>query len=242
MPHLCLTIRTYVRINQIRQDPRGLTSVKLGVASGSSFAAVTGMTLAAARAELADLRHRRAELDARILEVVSHIESLATAEHPEFALTHRELIDHAGLTPREAKATVARAEVADAEPAFGELLAAGTTSTGHLDAVARAFATLGSERHKLDAQLPELAYAAATMPVGEFAAMVTTAARALLDDGGIALFERQRRSTHLTANIDTDGGVRLTGYFDPERKSQESGCSSPAPCSRTASRAVPTTC
>lgn len=191
--------------------------MKLGVASGSSFAPLSGMTLADARRELATLRLRRAELDARILEVVSHIERLAIADRPEVALTHRELVEHAGLTSREAHATVARAEVTEAEPAFGKLLASGVASTGHLDAVARAFTTLGAERHKLDTQLPDLAQAAATMPVGEFAKMVNTAARALLDDGGLSEFERQRRSTFLKASIDTDGGVRLAGYFDPER-------------------------
>ena len=158
---------------------------------------LSGMSLSEARAELVSLKLKRAELDARILEVVNHIEGLATAEHPEFALTHRELVEHAGMSPREALATVARAEVSDAEPVFGALLASGDTSTRHLDAVARAFATLGDERHKIDSYLPELATAAGTMSASEFSTMVNNTARALLDDGGLSTFERQRASTFL---------------------------------------------
>ena len=191
--------------------------MRLMSASGSTFSSVAGMTLAETRRELADVRRQQAVLNSRVLELVSHLESLAAADTPEITLTHHELMTHAGLTPREATATIARAEVADVAPEFGTLLATGAASTGHLDAMARAFATLGDERHKIEPLLPELASAAESMTVGDFTKLATRTARSLLDDGGLSTFEKQRASTHLTMKRDTDGGFRLSGYLDPER-------------------------
>mgnify|MGYP003353184901 FL=1 len=75
-------------------------------ATGTSFSPLVGVTLAEARAELATLKRDRAVIDARIIAVTAHIDALATAEHPEFAIPERELMAHAGMSGREARDTV----------------------------------------------------------------------------------------------------------------------------------------
>lgn len=154
------------------------------------FASLTTMTLADARQELKEIRHQRALLDARLLDLVSLIHALSES----------------GST-----------EVVDAEPRFGSMLAAGNTSTGHLDAMARAFSTLGDERHKIEPLLPGLVVASTSMELADFSKHVAKTARSLLDDGGLSTFERQRASTHFSMRRDCNGGFKVSGYFDPER-------------------------
>lgn len=175
------------------------------------------MTLADARRELTEVRRQRAQLEARLLDLVSHIQALSETESAEFVIPHREVTDHVGLTPREAHTVMARAEVVDAEPGFGSMLAAGNTSIGHLDAMARAFSTLGEERHKIEPLLPGLVAASTSMELSDFSKHVAKTARSLLDDGGLSTFERQRASTYFSMRRDCTGGFKVSGYFDPER-------------------------
>ncbi len=54
------------------------------------------------------------------------------------------------------------------------------------------------------------------MSVPEFAVEVTKAAKGVVTDGGLSLFEDQRRSTYLKIWNDATGMVNVRGMFDPE--------------------------
>ena len=92
-------------------------------ATGTSFAPLGALTLADARTELATLKRERAIIDARIIAIVGHIDSLATAERPEFAVPERELMAHAGMSSREARDAVARSLVTESAPQLADALA-----------------------------------------------------------------------------------------------------------------------
>ncbi|MFM9036762.1 MAG: DUF222 domain-containing protein [Actinomycetota bacterium] len=184
-------------------------------ATGASFSPLVGVTLAEARTELATLKRDRAVIDARIIAVTAHIDALATAEHPEFAIPERELMTHAGMSGREARDTVARAHVAETAPDLAALLAVGDTTVAHLDAVGRGLRLAGDDRDAFLAELPRLTEAATTMSVKDFDSLVKKTASAVQTDGGLAVFENQRRSTYLSTWTDRDGMTQVRGQFDP---------------------------
>jgi len=168
------------------------------------------------RVRLSEIRHQEAVLAAEKISIVSRIEALSA---PDVAplVAERELVAHAGLTPREARDMVARTEVVESLPALGEALAQAATTTAHLDVLARAMRTAAPEREAFAALLPELAESATSMRVADFAQLCRETARSVLADGGISIFERQRRSVFLRGRFDTEGGLNLSGYLDPER-------------------------
>jgi len=184
-------------------------------ATGTSFAPLSGLTLADARAELANLKRERSILEARILAVVTHIDSLATAERPEYAIPERELMAHAGMSGREAREAVARSLVSESAPEFAEALATGDTTAAHLDAVGRGLKIAGADREAFLAHVPHLAEAATAMSVGEFDALVKRTAKSVRTDDGVATLERQQRETYLKTWTDHDGMVQVRGQFDP---------------------------
>lgn len=168
------------------------------------------------RGRLAEIKHLEAALAAEKISIVSRIESLAA---PDIAslVAERELVAHSGLSPREARDVVARTEVVESLPALGEALARATTTAAHLDVLARAMRTAAPQREAFANLLPELAESATTMRLGDFAQLCREKARSVLADGGISIFERQRRSVFLRGRFDTEGGLNLSGYLDPER-------------------------
>lgn len=184
-------------------------------ATGTTFAPLSGLTLADARAELATLKRERSILDARILAVVAHIDSLATAERPEYAIPERELMAHAGMSSREARDAVARSLVSESAPEFAEALAKGDTTAAHLDAVGRGLKIAGADRDAFLAHIPHLAEAATTLTIGEFNTLVKETAKSVQSDGGLATLERQQRETYLKTWTDHDGMVHVRGQFDP---------------------------
>lgn len=184
-------------------------------ATGSTATPLSGLTLADARAELIHLKRERAVIDARILAVTAHIDSLATAERPEFAISEHELVAHAGMTSREARDTVARTHITDLAPEFASILASGDTTIAHLDAVGRGLRIAGDDRAAFLAHIPQLAAAATTMSAGDFAVLVRTTAKSVQSDDGLAVFERQQRETYLKTWTDREGMTQLRGQFDP---------------------------
>lgn len=168
------------------------------------------------RVRLSEIRHLEASLAAEKISIVSHIEALSA---PDIAplVAERELVTHAGLTPREARDVVARTEVVESLPALGEALARATTTSAHIDVLARAMRTAAPEREAFAALLPELAESATSLGVADFAQLCRETARSVLADGGLSIFERQRRSVYLRGRFDTEGGLNLSGYLDPER-------------------------
>lgn len=210
---------TYVRNNgSIRRDRstgKEQTMKSTTLATGTTFAPLSGLTLADARTELANLKRDRAVIDARILAVISHIDALATADQPEFAVPERELMAHAGMSSREARDAVARSLIVESAPEFAEALAHGDTTAAHIDALGRGLRIAGADRDAFLAHIPELADAATTMSLGDFNALVKETAKAVQSDGGLALFEQQQRRTYLKAWTDHEGMIQFRGQFDP---------------------------
>ncbi len=172
--------------------------------------------LRALRVRLSEIRHQEAALAAEKISIVSRIEALSAPDLAPLA-AERELVAHGGSSPREARDIIARAEVVESRPELGQALACASTTTAHLDVLARAMRTAAPQREAFAALLPELAESATTMRVADFAQLCRDTARSVLTDGGISIFERQRRSVYLRGRFDNEGGLDLTGYLDPER-------------------------
>ncbi|MFM7126518.1 MAG: hypothetical protein ACKOYO_06625, partial [Actinomycetota bacterium] len=128
-------------------------------------------TLELARLSVDDLRARlaankklRAALDAENLEIVALLD--AAAHHPTspaFVIAEYELMEHAGLSKRDAVATVQRAHVVAESPALGAALASGTVTSSHLDAVSRGLRLVGDERERFLKKVPGLIESASHM-------------------------------------------------------------------------------
>lgn len=177
---------------------------------------LAGLPVEDLRVELAEAKRLRALLDARVLEIVSLLEATMTAAHsPVRAIPEFELMEHSGMTRREAGDTVRRAHLIDEAPLLGEALAGGTLTTGHLDAISRSARIAGDGREAFLGLLPDLIGAATDMTVGEFTALVTSTAKDFVSDGGTGLFDDQCKSTHLKMWNDKEGMVHLRGAFDP---------------------------
>ena len=178
--------------------------------------AVSELTVAQARELLEQNRIERARLDALDLELIARLEAaLHDPVDPVCVFPERELMKHAGLSSRDAATAVVRAHVVAEVPVIGEMLAAGATTAGHVDALARGFKTAGADRDRFIELTPELVEAAGRLSVGEFSALVRDVARSVVSDGGLAAFERQRRSTYLKLWLDSDGMTQVRGAFDP---------------------------
>ncbi len=120
------------------------------------------------------------------------------------------------MTRREAGEVVRRAHVVEDVPAVGEALAAGEVSAGHVDAIARGMKIAGDARDAFVELLPGLVEVACEMSVPAFADAVHRAAKGVVTDGGLSLFEDQRRSTYLKIWNDAAGVVQMRGALDPE--------------------------
>lgn len=178
---------------------------------------LAGLTVEDLRLELAEAKRLQAILDARVLEIVSLLGATMSAiASPVRAIPEYELIAHSGMSRREAGVTVRRAHLIEETPLFGEALAEGVMSTGHLDAISRAVRIAGDQRNALLALAPDLVEAAGDMSLADFGALVTATAQGLATDDGLSVFEYQRRSTHLKMWNDTEGMLQLRGSFDPE--------------------------
>ncbi|MFM7126624.1 MAG: DUF222 domain-containing protein, partial [Actinomycetota bacterium] len=188
-----------------------------GVARSLGLRALAGLPVEELRRELAEAKRLRSILEARVLEITSLLDATATASGaPIRAIPEFELMEHSGMTRREAGDTVRRAHLVEEAPLLGEALAEGVMTAGHLDAVSRGARIAGDGREAFLNLVPDLIEAASEMSVGDFTALVTSSAKGFVTDGGLALFENQRKSTHLKMWNDKEGMLHLRGSFDPE--------------------------
>lgn len=182
----------------------------------SASSELSAMTVDQLRERLARNKKLRAALDAENLEIVALLD--AAAHHPTtptYVIAEYELMEHAGLTRRDAVATVSRAHVVAESPELSAALASGAVTSSHVDAVSRGLRLVGDEREKFLERVPGLIESASSMSVGDFTTLVTKTAKGIISDDGLATFEHQRRSTYVKMWSDTDGLLQLRGAFDP---------------------------
>ena len=119
---------------------------------------------------------------------------------------------------REAMRTVERAATLSLVPQLEAALEQGAVSTAHVDAVTRALGRLEpAERLALLARGDELRDKAQRLSPEQFEASVKQVARQLERDGGVARFERQRRSTTFRSWTDEFTGMWCAHLeLDPE--------------------------
>jgi hypothetical protein len=156
-------------------------------------------------------------LDAFDIQVAGllHESTIRVGTH-ERGIPEVELIAHGGMTRREATDVLKRVLVIEEAPAVGEALAAGDLSAGHVDAISRAMKIAGDGKDAFMGLLPGLVEAGSVMSAPEFTVEVTKAAKGVVTDGGLSIFEDQRRSTFLKIWNDATGMVNVRGMFDPE--------------------------
>ena len=178
---------------------------------------LTGWSVPQLRRCLSESKRARAMLDALDVDIVALLEASLTAEGPCVrGIPEVELVTHGGFTRREAGEVVRRAHVIEDAPMVGDALASGSVSSGHVDALARGITIAGDAKNEFLALIPDLVDRASDLTVPQFAAEVTKAAKGVVTDGGLAVFEDQRRSTYLRIWNDASGMVNVRGMFDPE--------------------------
>ena len=166
---------------------------------------------------LAASRRARAVLDAMEARIVSLLEeSLSAVGSPVRAVPEVELVAHGGMTRREAGAMVRRAHVIEDVPVVGDAYAAGELTSGHVDAISRGLRIAGESRESFLGLVAELVEVGSEMSVPDFADAVTRAAKSVVADDGLSVFEDQKRSTYLRVWNDVSGMVNIRGAFDPE--------------------------
>lgn len=175
------------------------------------------MSLVEARRQLALVRAARAVIDGREVALHRWLDELSTTPGNACVDAGREVVAHAGLRRRDVRVVEARSHTVEKAPVLGELLAAGVTTAGHVDAVGQALAAAGDDRDALLGQLPVIAERAVSMDADSFGRYVQRLARDVCRDEGMSRFRQQQRSTYMKVWSDREGMVRLSGAFDPER-------------------------
>jgi hypothetical protein len=184
--------------------------------SGPTKVAISEMNIAELRTFMANLRVRQAKLDAQMLEANARMISLMhDPVAPTYVIPERELVAHSGLTSREAREIVSRGLVTEVAPEMASVLAAGSTTAAHVDALGRGLKIAGAEREAFMAHLPELVEASTTMTASEFSHLVTETAKSVVTDDGLSTFERQKRETFFKMRNEADGCLSVSGKFDP---------------------------
>ena len=174
------------------------------------------MNIDEVRRELAHTRAEKARLAAREIALVDRMDALLhDPASPCFVVAEIELMEHAGLSSREARDTVSRSRVASSAPSMAAALAEGLTTAAHVDAIGRGLRQAGDDREAFLAQAPYLAKRSTELPIGKFVALVRDTVAKVRTDDGLSEFQRQCRSTYLRSWTDHDGMVQLRGQFDP---------------------------
>lgn len=186
---------------------------------------VATMSLHEVRAHMHLARSVKAMAEARLIELNRRMTELAVAPGLGCAVDpRRELQAHGGLRARDARAVEIQASAIEAAPPLGHLLAAGATTSAHVEALGHALATAGPHRDVVLGHLPQITHRAATASVDDFDRYVKKLARDAQSDGGVAHFEHQRRSTHAKKWTDRDGMMRWIAAFDPESGARFDAC------------------
>jgi hypothetical protein len=177
--------------------------------------------LASLRERLVAIRRERARLDAEEASIIREMDAtVRDLSSPEFVIPVVELTSVVGLSQREASRVVARSAALTELPVFDGALANGDITAAHVDSLAAGLKRLeGADRERLVQLQSSLLQSATHLPVDQFAKHVRSEVARLQSDGGLAEFERQRRSTYLRTWNDADGMLHLRGAFDPERGS-----------------------
>ncbi|HQV58163.1 MAG TPA: hypothetical protein PKV27_09135, partial [Ilumatobacteraceae bacterium] len=116
---------------------------------------------------------------------------------------------------REAKRAFERGTVADAAPGFNQALNDGAIRPEHVDRLSGALGRLTLQQGDRLLEQPDLVDAAAAMSPEDFDRELKRRERALSNDDGQALFERQKRATRLDTWIDDDGMANWKLRVDP---------------------------
>ena len=189
----------------------------VAVSGVTSFRDVGSLDLRELRVELVEMKRLRSVVDGRLVDIVRRIEeSTREVGTHERGIPEVELVAHGGMTRREALDVLKRVNVIEDAPVVGDALAAGDLSAGHVDAISRGLKIAGESKDAFLELVPGLVEAAGVMSVPEFAAEVNKAAKGVVTDGGLSVFEDQRRSTYLKIWNDANGMVNVRGMFDPE--------------------------
>jgi len=142
---------------------------------------------------------------------------LVSALHEAPAVVPAIELARSGLRASDARRVMARADAVEVAPEFGRALEVGEVTAAHVDGLAGALRILGDRADTLMAHNPSLLHDATVMSPDEFTRHARREAQRLVNDGGVAIFERQRRSTNLRTWIDDEDMTVLHGRFDPER-------------------------
>ena len=186
-----------------------------------AFAERVSPRLSALRGRLLEIRHERARLDAEEASIIREMEaSLRDASDPEFMIPEIELTNSAGLSRREVSRVIARSAALTELPAFEGALASGSVTSAHVDTLAVGLKRLtGDDRDCLVQLESSLLQSASRMSADDFAKHIKSEVARLQSDGGLAEFERHRRSTYLRTWNDAEGMLQIRGAFDAERGS-----------------------
>lgn len=120
------------------------------------------------------------------------------------------------LGKAEAGRVQQRAATLEQVPAIEVALRSGAITPTHVDALV---GPVKQNPALADLQI-EIAQAAADMSPDRFRQYVRRLAYLCAEDGGVSIFERQRRDTRLRTWVDGEGMYCFHGRFDPERGSQ----------------------
>lgn len=160
-------------------------------------------------AALGELRVLRSWTDASEAAVVGEIARRASFPESSIAEASRGSLG-------DAARTIDRARTLDAAPSFADALDRGTVTSGHVDQLTRAGASLDpSQRQELLERCERLLPVAEAATTDQWARRVRDEARRITADDGIDRFERQRRATSLRTWVDAEGMWNVKGRFDP---------------------------
>jgi hypothetical protein len=174
------------------------------------------MSIEQIRERLVEIRAIQARLDAETLALNARMLSLLDDPvAPVIVIPERELVTHGGLTPRQARDVVSRGLISEVAPGIAEVLAEGSTTSAHVDALGRGLRIVGDQREAFLEHLPELIEASTTMNATDFGQLVRKTAKSVVVDDGLSKFERQQRETFLSLRTDEEGCLHLRGKFDP---------------------------
>lgn len=171
------------------------------------------------RDRLGHIRAERARLDAEEALLVGRLHQLSH-QLGSIVVPEIDVARFARLRSREATKVVQRSATLDCLPTFGDALRQGHIAAGHVDVVAEQLNKISTDdRARVLAQADSLLRSATRLSVDQYAKHVRAEVGRLSADHGVAVFERQRRSTYLRFWNDAEGMVHLRGAFDPERGS-----------------------
>ena len=198
------------------QHPLCTVAIVNDIATKTRAAEIAAMSIHQVRRELHITRAEKARLAAREMALVARMEALLHDEAQRaYVVPEYELMTYAGMTPREARDTVARSHVAEAAPVFAEFLADGRTTASHVDVMGRGLTKAGAESTAFLAHASTLASAATSMNLRDFGKLVDQTVAAVRTDDGLSTFQRQCQNTYLRTWTDNEGMTNLRGRFDP---------------------------